>query len=315
MNRTKHIEEQAALWLAREDRGLELTETEELADWLNAATVHRVVYLRLRAAWHRIDRLAALKTPQQAYRSNGSSLRFPPRWSAIAAGLALFFLFAGAAYYLYPANKNYYATAIGEHRIQHLADGTLVELNTDTQLQTSEDRTSRTVRLTHGEAYFEAVHDSNRPLVVIAGNHRIRDVGTKFAVRYEGDRLTVAVTEGLVRMAADAHKSDRTIDAPAGTIILDQAGETLVTHRSPQSIADMLSWRQGFIVFDQKTLAGVVEEFNRYNRKHIIVIGPARDLRIGGYFRTDNVAVFAQLIRKGFDLKVEDNGSEIIISE
>jgi len=89
----------------------------------------------------------------------------------------------------------------------------------------------------------------------------------------------------------------------------------LVAQKSQRDIADKLSWRLGMLVFNQETLGAASEEFNRYSNKHIIVVGPARDLRIGGRFRPDNVEVFTSLIKEGFGLKIKDTGSEIIVSE
>ena len=59
--RAEEIEEQASLWLAREDRGLTPDGQDALEKWLAGSSRHRVAYLRLKAAWRRADRLAALK--------------------------------------------------------------------------------------------------------------------------------------------------------------------------------------------------------------------------------------------------------------
>ncbi len=51
-----------------------------------------------------------------------------------------------------------------------------------------------------GEAYFEVVHDAQRPFVVYAGNRRITDLGTKFSVFRNGDDVRVVVREGRVQV-------------------------------------------------------------------------------------------------------------------
>ena len=58
MTSPKHIEEIAARFLAREDRGID---TEERERWLAQSTAHRIAYLRLKEAWQQADRLVALK--------------------------------------------------------------------------------------------------------------------------------------------------------------------------------------------------------------------------------------------------------------
>jgi transmembrane sensor len=69
------------------------------------------------------------------------------------------------------------------------------------------------------------------------------------------------------------------------------------------------------LVFNQKTRADAAEEFNRYNNKRIVVSGSARDIRIGGSFRADNIEVFAQLVRNALGLKVAETNGQIEISE
>jgi len=113
----------------------------------------------------------------------------------------------------------------------------------------------------------------------------------------------------------NAHNGGRPLEAAAASMVFAKADGTLVTQRSQHDIADRLSWRQGMLVFDQDTLAAAAAEFNRYSNTHIIVVGPARDLRIGGRFRPDNVEVFVSLIREGFGLKIERTGTEIVVSE
>jgi transmembrane sensor len=81
-----------------------------------------------------------------------------------------------------------------------------------------------------------------------------------------------------------------------------------------QEIDNDMLWRSGMLVFNQERLADVADEINRYNVRKIEVIGPAREIRIGGSFRADNVDVLKQLLRDGFRLKVVDEGGKTTIS-
>jgi transmembrane sensor len=322
MSRFEGIEDQAAQWLAREDRGFEASELAAFEAWLNEATAHKVAYLRLKAAWQRTDRLAALRQP---------ALASPPRtrvWTAATAYRALaavLLLTAGVGLggnYLIEHRRasietvSVYATQVGQQRTLRLADGTSVELNTNTRLRATMTGSARVVKLEQGEAYFDVSHDANRPFVVFAGNRKITDIGTKFSVRRDGDDVQVLVAEGRVRVdIPNAHRGDRPIEAGPASMIMAKADGTLVAQKSHHDIADRLSWREGMLVFDQDTLAVAAAEFNRYNNKHIIVVGPARDQRIGGRFRPDNVEVFVSLIKEGFGLKIERTGTEIVVSE
>jgi transmembrane sensor len=61
MYSSERIEQTAAQWLAKQDRG-EWGEEEqvELNRWLDASTAHRIAYIRLAEAWRRIRQLSAL---------------------------------------------------------------------------------------------------------------------------------------------------------------------------------------------------------------------------------------------------------------
>ena len=323
MSRFESIEDQAAQWLAREDRGFEAPEFVAFEVWLNQSTAHQVAYLRLKAAWQRTDRLAALRHPALASTPKGMrAWEAAPAYRALAATVLLAIGIGFGGYYLSghrsPAIEPVpvYATQVGQHQTIRLTDGTSVELNTNTRLRARMTSTSRVVRLEQGEAYFDVAHDPTRPFVVFAGNRKITDIGTKFSVRRDGDDVQVLVAEGRVRVdIPNARIGNRPIEAAASSIIVAKADGTLVAQKSQHDIADRLSWRQGMLVFDQDTLAAAAAEFNRYSNKHIIVVGRARDLRIGGRFKPDNVEVFVSLIKEGFGLKIERTDTEIVVSE
>jgi len=68
------IEQIASEWLAREDRGLTAEEHVLMKRWLEESSLHKVSYLRLKAAWKRADRLGALKRPPSASRQASGTL-------------------------------------------------------------------------------------------------------------------------------------------------------------------------------------------------------------------------------------------------
>jgi transmembrane sensor len=306
------IETIAADWLAREDRGLTAEERDMMELWLDQSSRHKVAYLRLKAVWRRADRLAALKSPASALR------RRDPVWfrpAAIAASLAILL---GAAAWLTlagraPAVQNY-ATAIGQRQALRLADGTQVELDTNTRLHADLNGKSRTVTLDSGEAYFDVVHDASRPFTVYAGNRRIIDIGTKFSVFRNGDDVRVVVKEGRVKVEQIDQPQAVPLLAQAGHEIIVKGSEALLATKPDQEISNDLSWRGGVLVFNQQTLADAADQFNRYNSRHILVEGSARKIRIGGSFKADNVDVFVQLLHRGFGLSVNEQGDKIVVS-
>ena len=303
----------AAAWLARQDRDLTPVEAAELDQWLAASTLNRVAYLRLKAAWRRADRLSALKDPAASTDTPRTALLRP--LAAIAAAALLLAMGVGSWQWWHAPREQVFATAVGKMQMVRLADGSRVELNTDTRLRTDVTAARRVVTLDSGEAYFDVVHDAARPFVVYAGNRRITDLGTKFSVFRNGDDVRVTVQEGRVKVdVLDRPAVDAPVVAEAGHTVMAKGSETLVFAKPDTDIDDDLAWRSGMLVFNQNTLAEVADQFNRYNSRKIVVEGSARRIRIGGSFKADNEEVFVLLLHRGFGLSVDNQGTRIVVS-
>jgi transmembrane sensor len=165
-------------------------------------------------------------------------------------------------------------------------------------------------------------HDPTRPFVVAAGADRITVLGTKFNVRHEAGRTQVVVLEGRVRLdGPPAPKAAaRPVAEPAPTIatrndaVVSQSGGVLVMAKTAEQVQHELSWREGRLVFDQTSLADIAAEFNRYNRKQMVVEGEAAALRLGGSFDAHNAEGFARLVHEGFGLRLSTDNEYIRLS-
>jgi transmembrane sensor len=312
------VEQAAALWLAREDFELTPSEREELGAWLTQSSRHKVAYLQLKAAWDRTERMAALKSPPpralmpKIWVPRSGSLR---RLAVLAAATVVLF-FGGSAYLSWRQQREQtYATIVGHMQTVQLADGSRMELNTNTHVRSDVTDKLRVVTLESGEAYFDVIHDASHPFTVYAGNWRITDLGTKFSVFLDGDDVRVLVREGRVRVdSLHGPAPSRPTVAEAGYAVLARGLEKLVLSKPDADIASDLSWRSGVLEFDHQPLAEVAAQFNRYNSKQIQIEGSARKIPIGGSFKADNVDVFVQLLHRGFGLSVNDQGDRVVIS-
>jgi transmembrane sensor len=325
MSSAMDIEERAAHWLARrQEPQWSAADQAELDAWLQESTAHEVAFLRLEYGWSKVDRLSVLRRPPAprqeieeappaaAHRNNRRSLA----WIAAAAVLVLSVALIQRYGDLF--TRDLYATAIGGHEIVPLPDGSRIELNTDTRVRTSLTADTRSVWLERGEAYFDVARDPSRPFVVYAGNRRVTVLGTKFSVRLDPDakRVQLAVAEGRVQF------DELRVSEPAppmiaigGEKVIAEGAATRVESRSAQSVETDLSWRQGLLTFDQTTLAAAAEEFNRYNRKRLVVAPAAAEIRIGGSFEAANVDGFVRLLHDSFGLNVAESDGEISISQ
>lgn len=313
-----NVEEAASDWIERRDReGWSSDQQAQLDIWLNEALAHRIAFWRLEAAWSRTERLAALR-PGEIRRDLLPSAGSAPRnILKFAAAIGIVAIVGGAvATYLRAPDYQTYATTIGGREILTLRDGSVIELSTDTVVRLSDSAQQRTVRLEKGEAYFNIRHDAAHPFVVMVGDHRVTDLGTKFLVRRDVGRMRVALYEGSAQIdAVDSSQAERSVVLTPGEVAVATADSLSVSKQPARALSDALGWRRGQLVFYHTTLGDAVAEFNRYNRTQIKV-GDAHTARlvVNGSFPTNGIAAFTETAQQVFAVHVEHHGDEIVVS-
>lgn len=313
------IQTRAAEFLvARSDRNhWSAADEAELDAWLAQSLAHQTAFWRLESIWGRADRLNALRPLTSR---NTPALR-PRRRRSLFLGLAAAVVavaaIGGSASLLMSNTRTVtYTTPVGGRKIITLADGSSVELNTDTSLRAVIDAKQRTMELVRGEALFNIKHDAAHPFVLVAANHRVIDLGTRFVVREDGARVKVALLEGSARVETGS------AGAGIGSALLKPGDEAVataqgvsVTRKSPHKLNSELGWRRGVLVFQHATLVEVANEYNRYNTRKIVIGDAGAGARIiTATLPTNDVAGFARMARNFLGLHVEDRGSEIVIS-
>lgn len=314
MTRAAEIEAEASAWLARRDsEQWSLADQAALDAWLEHSTAHRVAFLRLEAALSRVDRLRALPSDSPATIEKPWFVRAPVWLAAAAAAVVL--SIGVTTWRAEP--RNLYETEIGGREMIPLADGSRIELNTDSRVRVAYNAEERQVVLDRGEAYFEVEHDEDHPFVVVVGDQRIVDLGTKFSVRRIGDEVSVIVTEGRVRIeqAGRASQTLAAVDVVEGGVARVAHDEALVTQASAETLDAALSWRDGYLVFRDATLGEAAADFNRYNRTQLVIADPElAAVPIGGRFRSDNLEGFVRLIEQGFGVRADRREAEIVLT-
>jgi len=188
-----------------------------------------------------------------------------------------------------------FETTLGEHRHIEFADGSTVELNTDTALRASVSRGHREADLDRGEALFAIAHDPEHPFVVHAGEDHVDAKGTTFTVLRRADHpLTTLVKEGTVNVCIPAHAPTPLTAQQSATIT---ARGVEVTMLKPGELERRTAWTRDELAFDQESLREAVEEFNRYNKEQLQIVDPGiLDVQVAGVYRTTEPEKFAQMI-------------------
>ena len=213
-----------------------------------------------------------------------------------------------------------YTTAVGERSTVNLVDGTVADLNTDTELRLQFTGERRSVELTKGQALFDVAKDESRPFIVIAGGQRIVAIGTVFDVRINGSEVAVTLVEGRVDVAPIVKAGS--VEPPAP--IRMRAGERLITHSTAGSVATPVVeptdakratiWREGRVFFDKTKLSDAIAEMNRYSVVKIELDQDSlAEIPVSGMFRTGRQNSFVETLESYFPLKAEKMDDKTIV--
>lgn len=308
------IADQAAEWLLKQGGANWNPQNQSDFDaWLAQSHHHLAAYWRLKAGWARAERLAALKPLQMRPEkvANSKSTRQLFRFAAVVCIVAVASTIVA---YSWVSQERTVTTAVGQRAKLTLADGTHIELNTNSTIVATVTPWRRTVELRRGEAFFDVRHDATRPFTVLAAGHRITDLGTKFSVREARSGLKVTLIEGRARLeTANAKLQHHATDLVPGDVATVTASTMSVVKMPTRAVTDRLAWRTGKLIFDHATLANAASEFNRYNRIKIVISPEVAGLQINGVFDAGSVGPFTRTAQFAFGLNIEKRGNEIVV--
>ena len=310
------IEAQAAAWFRRRNFWtLREEDHTEFELWLAQSPTHEIAYWRLDGAWSRSARLSALQGPErvQHVASAGALLRIR---NAVAAFLIVLALGTAAWTYFSEPRERTFQTALGGHRSLVFADGTKIELNTDTILRARLDGGRRSAELVQGEAYFKVRHNAKNPFVVTAAGQRIVDIGTEFAVRTDEGKVQISLVKGRARIeAGDGIEQRRPVELTPGDVAIASATSMSVLRKSVSELSNNIAWRRGLLVFKYTPLREAVAEINRYNSEKLVIADASvADRTIYGTIPTRGVQAFVRVTTGALGLHVERRGMDFVIS-
>lgn len=287
------MSDQAIEWIILLHSGKATGQDKRAAEqWRQRSQAHAQAFSEAESLWNDMGELLIFKGVQRtAAQPRSEKLRQWPVFSRNGAiGLAvllLLFVIMPWARYQDQWLSDYY-TDVGVQRSIELADGSTVELDTDTALAVHYDDTGRQIRLLRGQALFTVKADALRPFDVNTGSIQIRALGTVFSVRQQSGDTRVTVLEHAVSMKqAEAGVSSEEIRVWEG----QQAAYNTATGLSepqPADIGQISAWRRGKLVFKNRALADVVTELERYLPGRIVITNnDIGALQVSGVFPID----------------------------
>lgn len=275
---------QAVAWVLRlRAATCSAQDRQQFVEWLSQHPEHSRLYAHYDAQWQQLERFKNADFPVR-----DAALAYRPKLRrhkiGIGIGLAMAASLLLAVTGFNPdgwyGSQMRYTVALGQHQTIVLADGSQMDLNSNTDVKVHFSRWRRSVELLHGEAFFQVAHQSQREFSVTAANGRIVDIGTAFDVYLKTDKVLVAVQKGKVRV--DAKNS---LELKENQWLAYNSHGDFVSIAT-ESVENLTAWRQGQLVFNSLPLDDVLAELSRYHHQQVrldsSVLGK---LKVSGRFR------------------------------
>lgn len=254
--------EQALDWLLRlQQAPQDILLRDAFEQWLAADAANPEAYRKAERLW----RLSADLTPSTVaqWPASAEVVQLPVRrnvqrrwWLGAALAACLMLAVAPSLSLRLQAD---YRTAQGETRDITLADGSVVQLDSDTAIAVDYADNHRDVRLLAGQAFFEVKPDKRKPFHVRADSLRVTVTGTAFNVEMRAGRVGVDVQHGSVRVEDSARVLAAALTAGQRLRYLD--GQAQLSAFVPSQVA---AWRQGQLIADDQPVAELVQALARY---------------------------------------------------
>lgn len=255
--------------------------------WLASDPAHQVAWNRIEQLQHSLGVIPGDMT-RRALSTSGQRRQV----------LKLLLLVSATGYLGWNAREHVdywadYHTATGQHRRIELADGSQIDLNTDTAIDVHFDQQQRLIHLRSGEILLQTSKRGDpRPLRVRTAQGHVQALGTRFTVRQLSGLTHVGVLQDQVSIHPDA-----AVDKPR----LLKAGEsTDFDSRNCHAVdiyrASDIAWLDKQLVVLNARLGDVLAELGRYRQGVLRCDERAAQLRVSGTLRLDAIdAVLANL--------------------
>ncbi len=304
-------------WLA-EDKSHQLAWDEALDLWETMGAVSHLPVDELLAEGSvaSTDPAEMLADPQTGVKF-GLLEKLQSLWKPMALAFSLVVVGFVAVFNLQPEGETF-AAGTGQYLAVTLADGSVVELNTNSEISVSLTESRRQVELHRGEVFFTVAKDKERPFVVDVAGATVRAVGTAFNIyRVTDQSAIVSVSEGIVRVE-EADGSSVT-SAQSKLLTVDEAVEIDAVRGLSESNVEHLqatAWRQGQLFFENTSIGDAVEMLNRYLHKKVIVADDvSRSIKISGTFSSRQKKETLAAVAQALGLELTPRGNKWLLSQ
>lgn len=305
MNRPEispQVAEQAVNWLIEMQSGqLDSGRQQAWQAWLHSHNDHRRAWAHIQRVNQRLHGLssplahAAINAPTSSSRRQALKLLLLLGAGSVAAWSVRDRLEL-------PALMADYRSSVGERRKVALADGSQLQINTDTSLDVRFDNGQRLIKLLEGEIMMTVANDP-RPLQLLTaeGSLHAMGSGTRFNLRQLTGRTQLAVFAGSVELSPNQQTG--------ATLLVKAAQQVSFTRKHWDAIrpvdASSGAWADGMLVAAHMRLADFLAELSRYRRGRLNCDAKVADLLISGSYPLNDSERILDMLEVALPVKVQ----------
>lgn len=330
INQCSQIENEALDWLILLDGDHPPTDSEikELKQWLSTSAEHRKALRDLTQFW---SDQSLTELYVQVDSKEPVAQKTKNTWSFSPVLVACFMLVAFISWFNLNSGlgeKAQYFTSVGEQKEILLSDGSIIHLDTNSQIKVDFSDEIRALYLKQGQVFFNVAKDKQRPFRVFVDEGRVEAIGTAFNIALEESGMNLLVTEGVVAVAkskqdsTDEYVTLGAINAGNQFQLPKKASLDSLTTNFNQKIVSLskselengAAWLKGALVFNNEALIEVVKKINKYSNKPIVINEEnVADIKIGGRFNVGELEAFLNLLESSFSVKVIKTENEYLL--
>lgn len=296
---SEQIIQQAANWLTRlHDEDVSDADRQAFHTWCEADPRHAVAIERMRGLWGSLDTLPA----KPARRALNRAFAPQRRRGAQVVGLLGVVVCGWLGVQHLPVWMADQRTGVGERRQVALADGSQLQLNSNSAVDVKFDGHQRVIELLQGELWVDVAKDAQRPFVVRTDQGTATALGTRYLVKRAADGTTVVtVIESTVAVQGDTSEA---VKVSAGQRAVLDHGRA----QAPRAIGntDPDAWTRGLLKVNDQPLDEVLQTLASY-RHGMVRFDPQalQNLRVSGVFKLDDTAAALSTLADNLPIQVE----------
>jgi len=237
----------------------------------------------------------------------------------VAASLLFFFVLPASFWQLDKKNApSEFVTGNGEWEKIILPDGSLVELNANSQLALLDNWESgkhRQVWL-KGEAFFDIKKtlDSTEAFSVITKDLRVEVLGTAFQVNTRNQQTEVFLEEGKIRLNLDKEQNLM----QAGDFVAYSQAQKKIAKTHYQTTEIHRHWREGVVTLKDASLEEIIQQLEVVFGIDVIVEdAQIKQTLVDGKVTipVDNLSIATKILERVLDIQIRAEGKQLFFHQ